>query len=194
VSTRHGINREESVFVKIPKFLVTTVATGVILAFSGGALAVTGGIANAAPAAPASVHLVAAVRPAVTSQTAGLRTLAVESNGTRVLLTSSGSLIVAGPSGAVVPDGFNCRRFGFIPTCGYEFTAAQTEVVYKAAVAGGAAALGVACHKLGIPTEVCSAIASAAGTVVGVLVGQYTKDKCLYISLAPPGFIRIVTC
>ena len=179
--------------MQMRRFLTTAATAAVLLAVPGTALAATGGSASAA--APPAVHLVTSVRPAAVSQTAALTTLAVEANGTRLLLSPSGGLIVTRPDATVIPNGFTCIRvYWWLPTCGYELSKTQTAYLAKAVIAGGIAALGAACHRLGIPAEVCGAVASAAGTVVGVLIGQWKPNKCLYISLAPPGYIRMINC
>lgn len=92
-------------------------------------------------------------------------------------------LIMTVPT-TVVPAGINC----YFPTCGWEFSHAQTVGLWT----GGFAVALAACHRYLGPvglTYVCDAVAG------WLSVHLAPKDnQCLYVSTLPVGVIKYVTC
>jgi hypothetical protein len=132
--------------------------------------------------APSSAAVLAAAHPDSTimlsaSRSAGTVTVAVESAGvaTKVLTLRAS---------AITPDGVQC----YFPTCGWQFSKAQT----KALAAAGTAAALAACHRYLTPVGL-QGLCSAVVAWVLAHVGPGT-NQCLYISTLPPGVIKYVNC
>ena len=76
----------------------------------------------------------------------------------------------------------------YFPTCGWQFSKAQT----KALAAAGAAAALAACHKYLGPVGLQ---AVCAGLVAWIYEHAGPKaNQCLYVSTLPPGVIKYVSC
>jgi hypothetical protein len=173
------------------KLRLLSLLTGLFTVLGGSTLAVTSASAATAPAATASVHaatasagtaMLTAAHPGQTvtlsaSRSAHTVTVAVESG-------RAAPLVITMPAAPAIPNGFNC----YFPTCGWEFSHAQTVGLY----AGGTAAVLAACHHYLGPvglTYLCDAI---AGWVAAHLAPR--AHQCLYVSTLPVGVIKYVSC
>jgi hypothetical protein len=92
---------------------------------------------------------------------------------------------------SIILRGPTCRNW----SCGWAFTKAQTQALFGAVVAGGTVAGLAACARLAGPTPVgvgCAVIV----TVVAYLLAQSIPylNRCLYISLSPPGRDQLYSC
>jgi hypothetical protein len=109
------------------------------------------------------------------------------SANTVTLVARSGQaapLVVSAPAVPAISNGVNC----YFPTCGWEFSHAQTVGLF----AGGTAAVLAACHRYLGPvglTYLCDAI---AGWISAHLAPG--KHQCLYVSTLPAGVIKYVSC
>jgi len=138
--------------------------------------------ASAATATPAAPHAATAA--------AASEVLAVPAAHATITLTAAqGTATIRFASSApiatqVIPQGFNC----YFPTCGWEFSHAQTKALHAAGVA---AAVSYCIALLGPEhlTTVCAA--------VGAWIGTHTAPgahQCLYVSTLPIGVIKYVHC
>jgi hypothetical protein len=131
--------------------------------------------------APASTAILTAAHPTRTvilsaSRSAGKVTLGVQTAGARFVVTM--------PAAQASPDGVTC----YFPTCGWEFSHAQTVALF----AGSEAAVLAVCNQLLDPVGlayVCDGIA----TWIGAHLAPKSK-QCLYVSILPVGVIKYVTC
>ena len=137
--------------------------------------------AHIAPA-PGSTAALEAAHPTDTvmlsaSPSAGTVTVEVVSAGAapKVLILHTST---------ITPDGVQC----YFPTCGWQFSKAQT----KALAAAGTAAALAACHRYLTPVGLQGV---CAGLVAWILshVGP-GANQCLYVSTLPPGVIKYVNC
>jgi hypothetical protein len=136
--------------------------------------------ASAATATPAA--------PRAAAATAASEVLSVPAaNATITLTAAQGTATMRITSGApsatqVTPRGFNC----YFPTCGWEFSHAQTVALHTAGVAAAAAA----CLRI-LPgdTIICATVAAWLGAHAAPGAHQ-----CLYVSTLPIGVIKYVSC
>lgn len=174
------------------KLRLLSLLTGLFTVIGAGSLAATANAGTApATAATASVHAstVSAGTAMVTAAHAGqtVTLSASRSAHTVTVAVESGHaapVVITMPATHAIPDGFNC----YFPTCGWEFSHAQTVGLY----AGGTAAVLAACHRYLGPvglTYLCDAI---AGWVSAHLAPG--PHQCLYVSTLPVGVIKYVSC
>lgn len=138
--------------------------------------------AQTAASTPSSAAVLEAAHPDRTitlsaSRSAGTVTVQVEWAG-------GASQVLTLHTSAVTPDGVQC----YWPTCGWQFSKAQT----KALAGAGTAVALAACHKYLVHVGLEGL---CAGIVAWVLAHVGPKsDQCLYVSTLPPGVIKYVDC
>jgi hypothetical protein len=93
-------------------------------------------------------------------------------------------LVLTVRTSTITPKGVNC----YFPTCGWEFSHAQTVGLWTGSFA---AALAACHHYLGAVglTYVCDAVAGWLATHIAPQAHQ-----CLYVSTLPVGVIKYVSC
>jgi hypothetical protein len=163
--------------------LLTGLSTTVLAA---GMFAATS--ASAATTSPSVATTSASSATLTAANSRGTATLSASRSADTVTLivksAPAAPLITRGPAGPGIPDGFNC----YWPTCGWQFSHAQTVALF----AGSTAAVLAACHRflghLGL-TYVCDAIAAWISVHVAPKAHQ-----CLYVSTLPVGVIKYVHC
>jgi hypothetical protein len=163
------------------KLRMFSLLIGLMTALSAGTMAsapafaaTSAGAAHTASAPSSAAHPGSAITLSA-SRSAGTVTVDVESAGATKVLTAPA---------AIRPHGFQC----YFPTCGWQFSKAQT----KGLAAAGTAAALAACHKYLTPIGaegLCAAIVAWVLSHVGP-----KSDQCLYISTLPPGVIKYVGC
>jgi hypothetical protein len=162
--------------------MTTMLAAGLLVASSAGASTTSAATPAHVSSAPAATALVTAAHPSRTvilsaSPSAHTVTVSVES-------AHAAPLILTVPAAQAVPNGINC----YFPTCGWEFSHAQTVALY----AGTTAAALAACHHylgaVGL-TYVCDAVAAWLAVHAAPKAHQ-----CLYVSTLPVGVIKYVSC
>ena len=163
--------------------LFALLATFAITPAAMAATTPAGTVATAQTASsPSSAAVLEAAHPDRTitlsaSRSAGTVTVEVESAGA----TTS---VITLHTSAVTPDGVQC----YWPTCGWQFSKAQT----KALAGAGTAVALAACHKYLVHVGLEGL---CAGIVAWVLAHVGPKsDQCLYVSTLPPGVIKYVDC
>jgi hypothetical protein len=158
-----------------------------IITSSAAAATTTAGAATAARTASAqssttSTAVLEAAHPTRTitlsaSRSAGTVTVEVQSAG-------AATTVLTLHTSAITPDKVQC----YFPTCGWQFSKAQT----KALAAAGTAAALAACHRYLSPVGLqglCTAVVAWILAHVGPGATQ-----CLYVSTLPPGVIKYVSC
>jgi hypothetical protein len=156
-----------------------SVLAGLSTAILAGGLLVSSS-ASAATATPAAHQAPAAA--------AASEVLSVPAAHTTITLTAAqGEATMRVVTGAplatqVIPRGIKC----YFPTCGWEFSHAQTVALH----AGGVAAAIATCLRF-LPgdTVVCAAVGAWLGAHVAPGAHQ-----CLYVSTLPVGVIKYVSC
>ena len=147
---------------------------------------VAAGMFAATSASAATTSASAAARPASAAVSATTMSVSREANTFTVAVRSgtAAPLVVSAPAVPTIPNGLNC----YFPTCGWEFSHAQTVALY---VASNAAALA-ACHRYLGPvglTYVCDAVAAWLSVHIAP-----KSNQCLYVSTLPVGVIKYVSC
>jgi hypothetical protein len=106
------------------------------------------------------------------------------------LLTLDVNHVTAAHPVSIIARGPDCRNI----SCGWSFTRAQTTALFGAIVAGGTTAGLAVCARFGptLPGVVCAAAVAFVAYLLAQGVAQ--NNRCLYISISPPGRNELFRC